>query len=286
MEYSSSGRTGSVTKMLMLAARRSCIGGCIVAGLLTATAVAGEMEPAQNLTVEQIVEKNVAAHGGLEAWRRVQTIVWIGHIETGSPAASTVRFVDEWKRPNKMRSEITVAHERMTRVFNGAVGWKVGSSDTGAPALRRYTRSELRSARDAQGIEGLLIDHRARGIEVALDGIDQIEGHRTYRLNVTLPSGARRRVWVDAQTFLEFKSEREPNPARGRLAPAPVYYRSYQQVDGLLVPRTIETEPHGTTAIRTMVIDEVTVNLSLSDAHFERPDVSRRDRTPLIWAQD
>jgi hypothetical protein len=269
----------------MRAARRSSIGTCVLAGLLSVAATAAELEPAQNLTVDQIVEKNVAAHGGLEAWRRVQTMVWNGRIESGNPAAPIARFVSEWKRPNKMRSEVTVEHEKTLHVFDGAIGWKVSASNTGAPALRRYSRSELRSARDAQGIEGLLIDHQARGIEVVLDGTDQIEGRGTYRLNVTLPSGARRRVWVDAQTFLEFKSQREPNPARRHAGPAPVYYRSYQRVDGLVVPRTIETEAHGATAAKTiMVIEDVTLNLVLSDAHFERPDVSHRDRTPLIWA--
>jgi hypothetical protein len=34
-----------------------------------------------------------------------------------------------------------------------------------------------------------------------------------------------------------------------------------------------------------MVIEGVTLNLSLSDAHFERPDTSREERTPLIWAR-
>ena len=274
--------------MLMLAAKRSSIGGCIVAvaGLLTAAAPACEVGPGQNPTVEQIVEKNAAARGGLEAWRKVQTMVWDGYVETSDPAAPTTHFVYEWKRPNKMRSEITFAHEKSVRVFNGAVGWKVLPSETGASVLRRYTRLELRSALDAQGIDGLLIDHQARGIEVALDGTDQIDGRDTYRLSVTLRSGAKRRVWVDAQTFLEVKSQREGNSARGHIAPAAVYYRSYQRVDGLLVPRTIETEPRGATPVHTMVIEDVSLGLSLSDAHFERPDVSRKDRTPLIWARD
>jgi hypothetical protein len=275
-----------IAKMFMRPARHTSIGGCVVASLLTAAAVAGEIGPAQDLTVEQIVEKNVAARGGLEAWRRVQTMVWDGHIETGDPAAPIAQFVYEWKRPNKMRSEITWAHEKTTAVFNGVIGWRVSGPTAGAPALRRYTRAELRSALDAQGIDGLLIDHQARGIEVALDGTEQIEGRSTYRLNVTLPSGARRRVWVDAQSFLEVKSERESKPTRRHMAPAPVYYRSYQRVDGLLVPRTIEAAARGTNQIHAMVIEGVTLNLSLSDAHFERPDVSRKDRIPLIWARE
>jgi hypothetical protein len=132
----------------------------------------------------------------------------------------------------------------------------------------------------------LLIDHQARGIEVALDGTEQIEGRSAFRLSVTLPSGARRRVWVDAQSFLEVKSERESTAARGHVVPAPVYYRNYRRVGGLLVPGTIETKAQGSTAARAMVIEGVTLNLSLSDAHFERPDVSSKVRTPLIWARD
>jgi len=263
----------------------------MVAGLLTAAAMAGtaamasQVGPARNLTVEQIVEKNVAARGGLEAWRSVQTMVWDGYVKTGEPATPIAHFTYEWKRPNKMRSEITVAHEKTVHVFNGAVGWKVLAPDSGLPALRRYTRSELRSTLDTQGIEGLLIDHQARGIGVALDGTDQIEGRATYRLTVTLRSGVTRRVWVDAQTFLEVKCEREADPARRHAASAPVYYRSYQRVDGLLVPRAIETEALAGSAVRTMVIEDVSLGLSLSDAHFEKPDVSRKDRTPLIWAR-
>jgi hypothetical protein len=272
--------------MFTRAARHTGIGGCVVAVLLTAAAAACEVGPAQNLTVEQIVERNVTARGGLEAWRSVQTMVWDGHIEAGDPAAPIAQFVYEWKRPNKMRSEVTWAQEKATAVFDGAVGWRVLAPNTGPAALRRYTRSQLRSALDAQGIDGLLIDHQARGIEVALDGTEEIEGRSAYRLNVTLRSGAKRRVWVDAQSFLEVKSERESSPARGHFGPVPVYYRNYQRVGGLLVPGTIETRAHGSSAGQATVIEGVTLNLSLSDAHFERPDVSSRVRTPLIWARD
>ena len=269
----------------MLAAKHSSIGACILAGLFATTAAAGGPGSAPDLTVEQIVERNVAARGGLEAWLKVQTMVWTGTIETGNPGAPTAQFVYEWKRPNKTRFEVTVAQEKRTQVFNGTVGWTVRASNAGIEALRRYTYAQARSARDAQAIEGLLIDHQARGIEVALEGADQVEGHRTYRLAVTLPSGAKRRVWVDAHTFLELKSEHASTDSRHGRA-APVYYRGYQLVDGLQVPRTLETQAHGVTPSETTTIEDVTLNLSLSDAHFDRPDVSRRDRTRLIWARN
>jgi hypothetical protein len=50
-----------------------------------ASAVAADVAPARpQLTAEQIAQKNVAARGGLEAWPKVQTMAWAGHMEGAS----------------------------------------------------------------------------------------------------------------------------------------------------------------------------------------------------------
>jgi hypothetical protein len=251
------------------------------AGLVSAAAAAGDADVALNLTVDQIVEKNAAARGGLDAWRKVETMIWAGHIETGNPPAPPKAFVLELKRPNKTRFEIKAGQDKTVRVFDGANGWKIQASNSRAPTLKRYTPSELRSAHEAQGIGGLLIDHQTKGIHVALDGTDQIGGHRSYRLTVTLPSGSTRRVWIDAQTFLELKYERESHTAAGRSGVVSVFYRDYRAIDGLQIPTTIEADADGDQVAEKMVIDGVTLNPSLSDAHFERPkDLGPRNRLP------
>jgi outer membrane lipoprotein-sorting protein len=257
------------------------IGACAVAGLISAATAADEAATAPNLTADQIVEKNAAARGGLEAWRKIQTMVWTGHIETGKPSAPIVPFVLEYKRPNKMRFEINAEREKSLRVFDGVSGWKVGASSPGMlPATRPYSASELRSAREAQGIDGLLIDHRAKGVDVALEGADEIDGRPAYRLSVTLPGGAKRRVWVDARTFLELKYERESHTSPAGIGTVSVYYRNYRTVEGLQIPGVIETGAGAGKAPEKTVIDNVTLNPSLSDAHFERPATSDRRKAP------
>ena len=49
---------------------------CALAGLITAAAAASGADPAPGLTAALIVEKNAAARGGLEAWRKIQTMSW------------------------------------------------------------------------------------------------------------------------------------------------------------------------------------------------------------------
>lgn len=256
------------------------LGAWALAGLTSAAVAAAGADAVATLTADRIVEKNVAARGGLEAWRKVQTMAWTGHLETDNPSAPMRPFVLEYKRPNKSRFEITGEHEKSVRVFDGAAGWKMRTSSSVAPSVKPYNPLEVRSAHDAQGIDGLLIDHQAKGIEVSLEGTDDIEGRRAYRLNVKLPSGSMRHVWVDAQTFLEVKSDHESHAPRGG-GIVSVFYRNYRTIDGLQMPMTIETDAPNAKMVEKVVIDAVTLNPSLSDAHFERPaPVERRHAAP------
>jgi len=260
------------------------IGARALAGLACAVAAVCAAPTAPSaLTAEQIVDRNAVARGGLEAWRKVRTMVWTGRIEAATASAPASEFLLEFKRPNKNRFEIDVDHEKSLRVFDGTRGWKKGY---GTPALRPYSPLEVRSAHEAQGIDGLLIDHEAKGVKVALDGTDEVGGHNAYRLDVTLPSGSKRRVWVDANTFLELRYDRPMRTRAGRDGTVSVYYRSYRTVEGLQVPQIIEASMADGRGAWKWVIDEVTLNSSLSDAHFEKPQAPERWRNtvPGFWA--
>ena len=112
-----------------------------------------------------------------------------------------------------------------------------------APASVKYqwkTEIDKFTNLPAQVIDGLLIDHQAKGIAVALDGVDEIEGRKAYRLGVKLPSGVSHHVWIDAETFLDIKYDRVSRNALGRSATTWVSYRDYRTIDGLQIPSVIE----------------------------------------------
>lgn len=242
----------------------------LLIGGLSSAAVATQAAAPSPLTVDQIVEKNVAARGGLDAWRKVQTMVWVGHLQTSSPTESAPPFELQMKRPDKTRFEVTVEGEKSIRAFDGKQGWRLRPPRGGKAELTPYSAEEVLYARDAPGIEGPLIDHQARGIGVELDGTDTIEQRNAYRLTVKLPSGTARHVWVDAETFLEVRYDRQSRSA-GRAATVFVYYRDYKTVEGLRIPMAIDTlSPDGRGGNR-MTIDRVLVNPPLEDSQFAWP---------------
>ena len=242
----------------------------VLIGCLTAAVYASEQIPEHDLSADQIVEKNAAARGGLDAWRKIQTMVWVGHVDSANTPAEELPFFLALKRPNMTRFEVTVLNRRAVRMFNGKQGWKVSPSATGSGEARPYTMDELRSAHDEQVIDGLLIDHQAKGVDVALEGIEKVDGHEAYRLGVKLPSGVTRHVWVDAQSFLDVKYDRAARGPRGPIT-VEVKYSNYKDVEGLQIPFTIESGVVAAGKSDKLTIDKVSLNPPLDDGMFARP---------------
>src|SRR6266700_1263434 len=247
-----------------------------------ANAVAADVARAPELTAQQIAEKNVAARGGLEAWRKVQTMIWVGHMESAGAPMPSLPFVLQQKRPNKTRFEINAISQRSVRIFDGARGWKVRPAEDGSPDVQHYTPQEVKFARDESVIDGALIDYQAKGTSVALEGNEQIEGHKAYRLNLRLASGERHNVWIDAQTFLEIRSDRTSYSVAGVPGTVSVFYRDYKSIEGLQIPSVLEIGGGSGKTPDKMVIEKIALNPPLDDRVFGRPGGQRRHHTVTI----
>ncbi|QCP52002.1 outer membrane lipoprotein-sorting protein [Trinickia violacea] len=243
----------------------------VLAGCLGAAVFASEQIPKQDLSVDQIVEKNIASRGGLDAWRKVQTMIWSGHVDSANAPAADLPFVLAMKRPNKTRFEVTVFNQKSVRVFDGKQGWKLGPNGMGSATPRPYSIDEVSSARDEQVIDGLLIDHEAKGVSVTLEGTDQVGGRDAYRLAAKLPSGVTRHVWIDAQTFLDVKVDRQVRTPLGQTVVVETSYSDFRSVEGLQIPLKIESGAAASEKKDMLTIDKVSLNPPLDDGIFTRP---------------
>ena len=236
-----------------------------------AAAFADEPATAPTLTAAQVVERNAAARGGVEAWRKVETMAWTGRVESANRGGRGAPFLLEMQRPDRTRFEVTVEGQKAVRVFDGTDGWKMRISSTGRPEVQPYTAEELKFARGVPMIEGPLMDHAARGATISLAGLQEMEGRKAWVLGLRLASGSSYRVWIDPETFLELRYDREFVNAQGRPAATSVYFADYRAVEGLQLPLTIETgTPDGKTRDK-LVIERVALNPRLDDRTFAKP---------------
>jgi hypothetical protein len=232
--------------------------------------------PGGALTAREIVAKNVAARGGVDAWRNVQTMVWTGRLETSHGPAPSMPFLLDQKRPHKTRFELHAMTEHSVRVFDGEQGWK-SRAGTGVPeSVKPYSPEEVRFAKGERIIDPPLIDLDARHSTVTLTGVESIDGRDAYHLSVRLASGEREEVWVDKKTLLEVKVARITYGPDGSPRVVPMLYRDYQSFEGLKIPTTIQIGDGSTGTPDRMRIDHVALNLGLDDRLFVNPGNSRR----------
>jgi hypothetical protein len=251
--------------------RISLFAGCLLS-LTAATAAVAAQAPA-TLSVEQIVDRNVAARGGLAAWRAVTTLTIAGELDAGGKPNHALPFVLKEKRPRKSRFEIVFKDQTSVQVYDGAQGWKV------RPFLNRsevesYTPAEAKSAAAEQDLDGPLVDFAAKGTHIALAGTESVDGHPAYKLQLTLKNGDKRNLWVDAGSFLELKMEGEPRKLDAKMHKVAVYFRDYKTEHGITTPRLQETAVEGAKQPYKMTITRVAVNEPMDDSLFQKPQLA------------
>jgi outer membrane lipoprotein-sorting protein len=268
-----------------------------------ASALAAAAGKPAALSPEQVVDKHVAARGGLTAWRAVQTLSVSGKLDAGTgdsiqrsmimaqqgagasarraersaalgaaKAAQQIQlpFRLETRRPNKSRLEIDFAGKTAVQVYDGEHGWKF------RPYLNRddvepFTADEAKAEGSRAVLDDPLMDYAAKGTRVALEGTDAVEGHDAYKLKLTLKSGEVQHVWVDAQSFLDVKVEGIPRRMDGRMHNVFVYQGDFRSLKGLMLPHLYVTAVDGYPGTHKMVVESVTVNPSLDDSRFAKP---------------
>jgi len=178
----------------------------------------------------------------------------------------------EMKRPRKSRLEVDFAGKTAVQVYDGENGWKV------RPFLNRddvepFTADEAASEAAKPDLDGPLVDYAAKGTQVALEATEPVDGHKAYKLKLTMKNGDVRHVWIDAQSFLDVKVEGSPHRLDGKMHNVWVYQRDFRSVQGLMVPYLYETAVEGVQQRHRMVVESVKVNPALDAARFVKPQV-------------
>ena len=268
------------------------------------------------LSAAQIVEKNVATRGGLQAWRAVEALTLTGKMGVGGNRRATLSlpmqarpevkgplqgvnqrpvdevqlpFVMDLARPHKQRFELVFNGQTAIQVYDGTHGWKL------RPFLNRrdvepFTSEEMKIASSQDDIGGPLVDYQARNTTIELVGTEQVEGRSAYKVKLTTKDGNSKHVWIDTQTFLETKIEGQPRRLDGTDHPVEVYFRDYRQVSGLMIPFVLETHvlPVAKTAtglrdtpvpVEKITVEKVVVNPKFDASVFAKPEATVAQKT-------
>lgn len=219
-------------------------------------------------TPDSIVDKVLAARGGLDKIRAVQAERVSGHISFGQDAEGP--FVVELKRPRKMHMEFTIRGSTMVRVYDGkSAGW-ANNPFVGKNTPEPMFEEELKNISEESDFDGPLVDYKAKGNQIGLVGKDKVEGKEAYRLKLTTKNGDVRFYLFDSETFLLLKWEGK-RKFKDEEAPVESFFRDYHDVGGLQFAFEIDSGASAEEINQKILIDKIELDPEISESRFIKP---------------
>jgi hypothetical protein len=244
-----------------------------VMGLL---ALALPVLPVAAQTVDEVIAKNIEARGGLEKLKAVQAIRLSSKMMMGPGMEAPMTL--EIKRPKSLRMEFTFQGMTGVQAYDGKSGWSI-SPFQGKKDPEPMSPDDIKEAEEEADLDGPLVDYKAKGHTVELVGKEKIEGSDAYKLKVTLKTGTVRYQYIDADSFLEIKTEAK-RTIRGSEMEFESTIGDYKEVGGLLIPHSIQSGAKGRPEKQNIVIEKVELNPKLDEARFKMPAVAAKTESP------
>lgn len=218
-------------------------------------------------TAEELVAKNLQARGGTDKIKAVNTVKMSGTAYVGLNAG----FTQENKRPNMIRQNFTLQGMTQIQAYDGSVGWQISPFE-GRKDAELMGEDDTRDLLDNSDIDGPLVDYQSKGNKVEYLGHDIVDGDDAYKLKVTLKNGDILYYYLDPDTYLEIKTERQEF-IRGSIRDVEQLLGSYKQVAGVYYPYSIEMTTKGGSGPghARVTFDKIEVNVPIEDSYFKMP---------------
>jgi hypothetical protein len=217
-------------------------------------------------TVDEIIAKNVQAHGGMEKMKAVQSIRITGKLNVGSFRAG---FMQENKRPDKVREEQIIQGLAAVQAYDGKTGWQVNPFG-GRRDAELMSQDDLKGLTIDADVDGPLVDYKEKGHKAELVGHDSVEGTDCYKIKLSLKNGDVRYYFLDTDSFLELKIETQSS-IRGTVQYSETYFGDYEEVQGLFYSFAYESGAKGDANRVKLAVDKVEINVPLEDSIFVMP---------------
>ena len=186
-------------------------------------------------TVDDIIDKNISATGGRDAWKKITSMRQEGEIDAnGTKIAIRLEAVQD----KGVRQTMQVA---------GMSGWVITTPDKGwsffpwqgQMKAEAMTPEDVSVAQDDMDLQGILVDYKAKGHKAEYLGTDDFEGTECYKIKITEKSGKIITYYIDPSNYFIIHSETITR-TNGREAHSASDYSNYKKLpEGIWMPMTI-----------------------------------------------
>jgi outer membrane lipoprotein-sorting protein len=242
-----------------------------VSALALALAALPFLSPLKAQSADEVVAKALAARGGLEKIKAIQSQRISGTISFGPGAEGP--FLVELKRPLKMHMEITIQGQSVVRVYDGkSSGWVINPFGENKEA-QPMSAEDLKNISDESDFDGPLVDYKEKGNQIELVGKEQVENRPAYRIKLTRKGGDSRFYFFDADSFLLVKWEGK-RKAEDKEYVVESFFKDYRDVNGLKFAFEIDSDSPGSEQQQKIMIEKLELDPKVDETRFSKPAAS------------
>lgn len=218
-------------------------------------------------TADEIIARYVKTVGGMDKIEAVKSIRRTGKVIAGG--GFEIPIVEENKRPNLVRQDITIQGLVGTSAYDGKVGWKIQPWQ-GKKDAETMGEGEMKAIIEESDFDGPLVNYKAKGNKVEYVGMDEVEGTDTYKLKVTLANGETRYYYMDTDYYVPIKIETK-RIVRGNEVEFETVLGDYKEVAGWYLPYSVEVGAKGSQFRQKVSYETIEANIAIDDTRFAMP---------------
>ncbi len=221
----------------------------------------------QAQTADEIIKKHLDAIGGVDNWRKLNTMKTTGTMNMQGKEIEIVVTVVE---NTGMRTDINIGGMANYQIITPTGGW-VYFPIGGQTQPEAMTMDDIQKSIDILDLQGVLVDYQSKGHKVEYLGKDDVEGTECYKLKITHKSGVEEIYYIDASNYYHIRSVQKIK-VNGQEQEVTLNYSNYQKLpEGIVYPMTMGS-PQGDVTFKT-----VEINKPIDNSIFKPTDVKPSD---------
>lgn len=216
-------------------------------------------------TADEIIQKYSNAMGGLDAFKKVQTVKFTATVNVqGMDLPATIQVVNG----KAVRTDVEAMGQAVVNAYIDGKAWAINPFN-GMETATDVEGAELLNMKSQIFLAGYLMDYKALGHTVELQGQETIEGVPTWKIKLTSKEDGRPIIYnisVADNSLIRSMASRE---VQGENVDVETWYSDKKQFGGLQFYMTRTQKMSGQT-FQTITYSNVELNVPIDEKIFNK----------------
>jgi hypothetical protein len=217
-------------------------------------------------TADDVIQKYSANMGGLEAFNKITSAKMTGSVAAqGGEFPLTTQIING----KGMRTDVDVMGSSVTNCYYNGKGWKINPY-AGAPTATEVTGTELSDFKAQSYLTNQLMDYKARGHQVEMQGEETVEGIKAFKIKLTNKDDGKVTTYFLAiadYTLIKSVATRE---MQGQDVEVETNYSDIKEFGGVKFFMSRSQKIEGQ-EFQNIKFDKIELNVTIDEKIFEMP---------------